>query len=289
MAKLTKEAVELAVAEYDALGGKAFRAKYGFKGARDYFLTHNGKDYDSKAIAAVAHKFLTDGDGVALTHDQLSGGVSDAAGKLMELGFEVATRSQNEDWSWDEHVLALELYLANPISIPGKTSKAVGDLSKLLIRLGERRGVSRTRKFRNTNGVYMKLMNLKRSDPAVKAAGRSGLKRGNKLEQRVWDEFASDPEKLRIAANAIRLAIEDEAVTLATADDDSEAEEGSVILRLHKSRERSRKLVADKKRNVLKSAGTLTCEVCEFSFGERYGSHGEDFIEVIIRNRSRPL
>ncbi len=47
-------AVEAAMDEYEALGGEAFRAKYGFGKAKNWFVVRAGKLYDSKAIAGVA-------------------------------------------------------------------------------------------------------------------------------------------------------------------------------------------------------------------------------------------
>jgi hypothetical protein len=46
-----RSAVLQAIAEYDQLGRESFLARYGFGPARSYFLLHNGKRYDSKAIA----------------------------------------------------------------------------------------------------------------------------------------------------------------------------------------------------------------------------------------------
>jgi len=46
--------VEQAIAEYDRIGRAAFLARYGFREARSYFLVHNGKRYDSKAIVGAA-------------------------------------------------------------------------------------------------------------------------------------------------------------------------------------------------------------------------------------------
>ena len=48
-------AVLKALAEYDQLGKDAFLARYGYGPSRTYFLIHDGKRYDSKAIAGVAH------------------------------------------------------------------------------------------------------------------------------------------------------------------------------------------------------------------------------------------
>lgn len=181
---LTREAVLAAVSECDAVGRQAFREKYGFKKSRDYLLLIDGIEYDSKAIAAVAHKFLPE-VGRPLRYDELSGGIADAAGRLSEAGFEVVKPSENPHdipWSWEEHVLALELYMSSPATPPGKGSPSVLALSQTLNDLAARLGVSRSEKFRNANGVYMRLMNFRRLDPAYKAAGKAGLSRGAKGE-----------------------------------------------------------------------------------------------------------
>ncbi len=50
-------AVKNAIKECDRLGRDEFLKRYGFHAAREYLLQHDGKEYDSKAIAGVAHKF----------------------------------------------------------------------------------------------------------------------------------------------------------------------------------------------------------------------------------------
>lgn len=276
---LTVAAVHSAVEEFDQLGREAFLRRYGFGTAKDYMLLVDGKEYDSKAIVAVAHRFLP-GDSRPLSHDELSGGVSDAVKKLNDLNFQVVRRSERVDWTWDEHVLALELYLSNPTSPPGKDSGQVAAVSALLNRLGQRRGIERSDTYRNANGVYMKMMNFRRFDPAFTASGKVGLTRGNHLEEAVWAEFANDPVALGLAAHTIRSAIADDAVDLVSAEASPEAEEGGLILRLHLSRERSRKLIQRKREQAQSKLGRLACEACDFDFSDRYGDLGQGFIEV---------
>jgi hypothetical protein len=209
-AEITRQGVLNALAEFDEFGRSAFLERYGFNGARDYFLFHNGKNYDSKAIAAVAHKWASRGNGRALTALELSGGRTDAAKRLRDLGFTVTSPAQNADWSWDEHVLALDLYMTNPISPSNEESAEVAELSGILNQLGERSGVAMTDKFRNANGVYMKMMNFRRLDPTFQAQGKTGLGRGSKGEEEVWDKFAGDRVALRDAANAIKRGLSNE-------------------------------------------------------------------------------
>jgi 5-methylcytosine-specific restriction enzyme A len=101
--------------------------------------------------------------------------------------------------------------------------------------------------------------------------------------RRRWREFSEDKERLAKVAHAIRQAItlpsngglvdiDDEGIT--------EAEEGRLLTRLHRRRERSRKLVEQRKLKALKEFGRLRCEACSFDFEERYGSRGKGFIEA---------
>jgi|SRR6516164_5113177 len=137
--------------------------------------------------------------------------------------------------------------------------------------------------FRNPNGVYMKVMNFRRFDPVYIAQGKKGLQRGNQLEEEVWNNFANHPEKLAMAAKAIRLVVTTGQIPAATVDDDdevAEAEEGRILTRLHRSRERSHELIEKKKASVFKLHGCLKCEACSFDFETTYGPRGARFIEA---------
>jgi 5-methylcytosine-specific restriction protein A len=203
-------------------------------------------------------------------------GWSDDQGRVLMA--ESATR--NPDWTRDELILALDLYKQSGGN-PAKNGKEVVELSETLNALGSDL-VGRTDVFRNANGVYMKIMNLRRWDDAYSSLGKSGLKGGSRLEKEVWDHFANDQELLRQTAAAIRSQLgsvpeEDEAL-----EEDAEegAEEGRILARVHKRRERSRKIANKKKKQVLEEQGRLCCEACGFDFGVVYGERGEGFIEV---------
>jgi|SRR6516164_3686536 len=142
---------------------------------------------------------------------------------------------------------------------------------------------NRASNFRNFNGVYMKVMNFRRFDPTYIAQGKKGLQRGNRLEEDVWNDFAGDHVKLARTANAIRLAVMRGQIPAASEEEDeeaAEAEEGRILTRLHRTRERSRGLIEKKKAAVLKSYGCLKCEACAFDFKETYGSRGARVIEA---------
>ena len=92
LAQLTdRSAVLAAMDEFDRIGRETFLSRYGFRKSRKYFLIHNGKRYDSKAIAGAAHGYQ---HGVPLEWQDFNGGVSTAAAAthLQRLGFEIETR-----------------------------------------------------------------------------------------------------------------------------------------------------------------------------------------------------
>ena len=190
---------------------------------------------------------------------------------------------RNPAWNRDELVLALDLYMTNPASPPGKGSSEVAELSALLNELGQRLGVHHQGSYRNPNGVYMKMMNFRRFDLEFITSGRVGLTRGNKDEEVVWEEFAHDKERLTNVAAAIKAALQLPLQEHCFQNDEegiAEAAEGRILTRLHRSRERSRKLVEQKKARAFAKHGRLQCEVCAFDFEQRYGNRGMGFIEA---------
>jgi 5-methylcytosine-specific restriction enzyme A len=60
----------------------------------------------------------------------------------------------------------------------------------------------------------------------------------------------------------------------------AEAEEGRILTRIHRARERNRNLVALKKAAALKAHGSLKCEACSFDFQKTYGTRGAGFMEA---------
>lgn len=94
----------------------------------------------------------------------------------------------NPVWTRDELIITLQFYLTHAPSIPGKTSPKILKLSELLNRLQLKMGGPIPQKFRNPNGVYMKLMNFRRFDPEYHG---KGLQRGNRDEAVVWNLYSS--------------------------------------------------------------------------------------------------
>lgn len=93
-------------------------------------------------------------------------------------------------WSRDEHILALNLYFQIPFGKINKGHSQVIELAKLL--------------GRTPSSVSMKLGNFGRHDPVLKARGVTGLTRGAKGEETVWEEFNNNPEDIAFESEKLR-------------------------------------------------------------------------------------
>ena len=186
-------------------------------------------------------------------------------------------------WSRDELLLTLDFYFQHRENIPGKQSKELIQLSNQLRTLAITLGKAVDDKYRNVNGVYMKLMNFKHHDPDYSGVGLSG---GSKADEEIWSEFSTEPERLKKLSNTVREFLSEERTNSADLkseieedNEDIEASEGKLLRRIHYSRERSATLAAKKKVQFKEKHGSLHCEVCGFNFEKSYGDHGTDFIE----------
>ncbi|WP_298746934.1 HNH endonuclease [uncultured Serinicoccus sp.] len=273
------EAVRKAIAEFDERGREAFLDEYGFHPARDYFVVVDGKRYDSKAIAGVAHLYER---GVLLTPGEFSGGDSTVATRLEELGFEVSRPANLPDWSVDELMLALDLYLRTRGQIGyGASTTVVTDLSAELrsLRIFPAH-VRANPRFRNPSGVALKLHNFSSIDPDHEG---QGMGHGGAGDRRVWEGWAFRPEELAQAVALIRARGEtDDAPEDTGEEEEYEAPEGRILFREHRRYERDRKLIAKKKAAVLKKTGRLACEVCDFESSEAYDVKGVIDIHHVV-------
>lgn len=110
---------------------------------------------------------------------------------------------QNPNWTRDELILALDLYLRHRPAVLGKTSAEVIELSEALNRMPRAEG-RRSPTHRNPSGVAMKLLNFRSLDPDYTATGKVGLQHTGRGDGEIWREFASDPIRLRETARRIR-------------------------------------------------------------------------------------
>ncbi len=184
---------------------------------------------------------------------------------------------KNPPWTRDEHIIALDFYLSHLPTIPGKDSPEVTELSRVLNSLNSFLDHEKTEKFRNPSGVYMKLMNFRRFDPSYKGVG---LAHGNKDEEVVWNLYADKPAELASVAKHIKEFASHSLVAIPQIpEDEEEGNEGQVLSRVHRYRERDRTLVSKKKTKFLSENPRLICQGCGFDFEKIYGLRGKDYIE----------
>lgn len=117
------------------------------------------------------------------------------------------------DWTREEIILAMDLYLQSGAvgggPIPGKTTEPVQALSALLKQLSAHPLEQQGDKYRNPDGVYLKLTNLR----AVETDGAKGMSAYSQLDAAVWREFIDDIPRLRDEAEAIRRRLTEGALT----------------------------------------------------------------------------
>ncbi len=184
--------------------------------------------------------------------------------------------TRNPPWAFDELILALDLYLRR--GQLGPRDKEVRDVSDLLNALPIHVDRPDEARFRNPNGVAMKLGNFASIDPSATGVGlRHG---GREREQQTWNRFFAHQDELVALVSLLRGAAGGTVTVPSQSEDDEDGvEEGRLAYRKHRVRERNRGLVRRKKDAVLAANGTLACEVCGFDFETRYGALGTGFIE----------
>jgi len=190
---------------------------------------------------------------------------------------------RNPKWHRDEIILALDLYFSpNRGSVEARNPNVI-QLSELLNKLPLFAIKPDEERFRNPNGVSLKLSNFLAIDPAYPGKGMHSY---SKLDKEIFEEFMNDRELLRVIAEQIKKVISNETLKqqLTQIEDDEatlndSVQEGRVLYKLHKYKERNQKIVAAKKKSVLKTTGRLACEVCDLDFYEKYGDIGLGYIE----------
>jgi len=210
---VTAEHVRRAIAECDELWHPDFRRKYKYGEALVYDLVYEGRRYDSKAILGVAY-LLANG----VRPSSYSGGET-VVRRLRRLGFTVEDRHASEplpaagtgqlNWTREEIILAMDFYVTcgalGGRSVPGKLTSQIAELSALLKTLSAYPPEIQGEKYRNTNGVYQKMMNLRYVD----TGGRGGLRGASQSDKAVWRDYIDNLDALHAEAAAIRLRLEE--------------------------------------------------------------------------------
>src|SRR5262249_48443441 len=120
-------------------------------------------------------------------------------------------------WTREEVILAMDFYVrigafaGGPI--PGRESTEISQLSDLLRELSAYPPERQGEKYRNPDGVYLKLMNLR----AIQSEGAHGMNAYSRLDAAVWREYVDDLPRLHDEAAAIRARLQEGAIKPATA------------------------------------------------------------------------
>jgi len=189
----------------------------------------------------------------------------------------VTTPTRNPVWAADELILALDLYLSHRPHLPDAGDPGVIQLSNVLNALPIHTVRPDLERFRNPNGVAMKLANFAALDPVFPG---KGLDAGGRGDAAVFDRFRDDYVTLGKLADALRAMAAAGDAPSTPVEDEAEVREGRLIYRLHRDRERNASLANKKKRRALDADGHLRCEVCQFDFASKYGSLGAGYIEA---------
>ena len=166
----------------------------------------------------------------------------------------------NPDWTRDETILALALYLEAGEAIPSKKDPRVQRLSSMLRALPYHTEAARRETFRNPDGVAFKLQNL-RSVATGKGLGNTSV-----LDREIWNALGGFPERVRTLAAAIETTITLQQQSPFHLEDDEDRKEeffeGRQLTLTHKRRERHsgvrKALLAVRRKN----GNTLSCDLC---------------------------
>jgi 5-methylcytosine-specific restriction enzyme A len=276
---VTRAGVLAAVEQFDQQGRETFLKLNNFGRATGYFLEHDGKLYDSKAISGYAHKVST---GVPLEAGAFTGGDATVAHRLQVLGFTVLNLHR-PDWTHDELILACELAEKNDWRQVYDSDPRAKELSRLLQSPANHpHHWPRHPDFRNPSGVGQKTRNIIDWHPDNLRPDKT-KSNGGQLDPVVLHEYLDDPARGRVQAARIReVFAAADASTIAVPDldlPDPGTGEGGVVLRAYLRRERDPKLRRRMLEYMKKHGRPIVCEACGFDYAETYGEHGQDYIE----------
>ena len=120
-----------------------------------------------------------------------------------------STKAVRLDWTREEVILAMDFYVTSGAlggqPIPGQESGEIARLSALLKALSAYPPEIQGEKYRNPQGVYLKLMNLR----AIQTDGAHGMNAYSQLDAAVWRDYIDNLAGLHAEATAIRQRLED--------------------------------------------------------------------------------
>lgn len=133
-------------------------------------------------------------------------------------------------------------------------------------------------KIQNIRAEYVKenlILSAKEYKHGIWKLSEPGVKKGREL---YIDSYGEDPwnEETTESQNLSDTIVEE----LKEKDESELFPEGKESYKLHRTKERNSRLVALKKKKAYEVNSKLPCEICGFSFCEKYGDIGEKFIEA---------
>lgn len=199
---LTLEAVDATLAEFDAIGRDAFLSKYDFEPAKGLYLVRDGKRYDSKAVVGAAIGRLP--GRTPLRASEFTGGVASVVRVLESLGYLVIDERppRNPRWAVEEIILALDVYLTHG-QLDDQDAEVV-ELSAILNALAIHPERPDAERWRNPNGVALKLANFAHLDPGYAGRGMSSV---SALDRLVFERLRPYPDLVGRLAADIRAGV----------------------------------------------------------------------------------
>jgi 5-methylcytosine-specific restriction protein A len=161
----------------------------------------------------------------------------------------------NPNWAREEVILALDLYFDCKGRPPTPRDARVRELSEVLRAFPHHAESARRDTFRNADGVAFKLQNLRQ------VATGKGLGNVSRTDKYVWEEFGSDPARVKQLAQLIRAGVKVAHEFREQGADYEVFAEGRVVTEAHLRRERNPKL-RSKLLAARRAIGPLTCDVC---------------------------
>lgn len=188
--------------------------------------------------------------------------------------------ARRQNWSTEEIYLATELLWANDKSLIDRKDSRVLALSKLL---KGQRPQNTDPSFRSPSSVARKIQNI--YDKLPEHTSRTKKSNGSRLEVEVVKAFLADEVQAYSRALAIskkfkRRAEENLEEELLQMEVSQLGLEGGKRLVAHYRIERDSKIREQKILQLRQSTEGVACEACGFSFEEKYGKRGHEFIEV---------
>lgn len=101
--------------------------------------------------------------------------------------------ARNPNWTFNDTLLAMALYLRIGYGKIGSTNPEIIALSRLI--------------HRSPNAVALKMANLADYDPEVRNRNRKGLSNGSKLDGQVWNKYYGRWEELAYKAAEIKASL----------------------------------------------------------------------------------